>query len=164
MQPDTLIPWYPGHVLSSSDRETSASLISVYWDCWQILWVIFGLLCWNKVSRSFYNCIHCQNSKSKAMLHPWQYAEQYHRQTLEICAWWGVWGILNPCSINSHILAVGKPVRGLSMDHYKQNQALMPIVALFPDAIYLLEIINITLTTWMGSQSIVPRPAAFSIT
>lgn len=33
------------------------------------------------------------------------------------------------------------------MDHYKQNQALMPIAALFPDAIYLLEKINITLAT-----------------
>lgn len=36
----------------------------------------------------------------------------------------------------------------------------MPIVALFPDVIYLLEKINITLATGMGSQSVVLGPAA----
>ena len=36
------------------------------------------------------------------------------------------------------------------MDHYKQNQALMPIAALFSDAASLMEKISITPATWVA--------------
>ena len=39
--------------------------------------------------------------------------------------------------------------RRLTMDHYKENQALIPIAALFSDIKSFLEKINVTPVTWM---------------
>ena len=58
-------------------------------------------------------------------------------------------GILNTCPVKSHFLLMETQSRRLTMDHYNENQALIPIATLFSDITSLLEKINVTPVTWM---------------